>query len=469
MDGTIYFISPSGKNSNNGLYATPQGGQAGPFQDIYMFNPGLDGEHNSGSRNPSGDGQYIVYVREGTYANLDADSAFIALRGPYGGESRRKALIAYPGETPVLDAASASRGVSWEAAYSPYGRVSYMTFAKLSVTNGYEAFGLWGDYNRVIGNHMKDMLQDIWSGVVMVNNSQYSLVYGNLFEHCGFDSYKHNIYIKTHQDYIAGDASVDHTDVGWNEFADAWAGTDTRGGVIFVSREGGTDGKYTGDTRIHDNYFRDGNMDFIYIGDGTPIGDVWVYNNVFRGGTSTNGGITLYAGTNNAYFYNNTFYRIGPPDLPMIWATGTAQAVFKNNIWHGWPGQAFFAIETYWGATFNSECDLYYDPNGSTPPPSGASIAVRSAVAGNPGFVDPASNDFHLLAISPAVGAGTAAVGAMVTRDYDGNPRPQGVSFDVGAYQYLSDAPAGAPAVLRLQRGPAGHARSLRGTAIRKF
>jgi hypothetical protein len=436
MAATIYFVSPSGSNSSNGLYAASHGGLAGPFRDIYMFNPGLDSYHGSGSRNPSGDGQYIVYVRGGAYATLDVDSAFVALRGPYGGPTRRKALIGYPGETPVLDATSASRGVTWEAAYSPYGRVNYLTVAKLRVTNGSEAFGLWGDYNRVIGNHAKDMLQDIWSGVVMVDNSQYSQVHGNFFEHCGFDSYKHNIYIKTHQDYVAGDKSVDHTDVGWNEFADAWAGTDTRGGVIFVSRESGTDGKYTGDTRIHDNYFRDGNMDFIYVGDGTPIGDVWVYNNVFRGGTSSNGGITLYTGTNNAYFYNNTFYQIGPAGLPMIWATGAARAVFKNNIWHSWPGQAFFALETYQGATFDSECDLYYDPDGSTSVPSGAGITVRAAVVGNPQFVNPASNDFHLLGASPAVGVGTAAVGATVARDYDGNPRPQGVSFDVGAFEY---------------------------------
>ena len=47
-------------------------------------------------------------------------------------------------------------------------------------------------------------------------------------------------------------------------------------------------------------------------------------------------------------------------------------------------------------------------------------------------FVDPAS-DFHLLATSPAIDAGTAAFAPPV--DLDGNPRPVGAAVDVGAYE----------------------------------
>ncbi|HNW58715.1 MAG TPA: choice-of-anchor Q domain-containing protein [bacterium] len=434
MAGVIYFIAPTGSNSNNGLYTTAQGGVKGPFRDIYMFNPGT----LSNGQNPSGDGQYIVYVRGGNYSRQDVDEAFVALRGPYGGENKRKALIGYPGETPVLNALTASRGVIWTASYSPYGRINYFTYAKLRVEGGTGAYNLWGDYTRVVGNYMKDMLAETWSGVVMVDNSQYSAVYGNLFEHCGYDSYKHNIYVKTHPDYVSGDKSVDQCQIGWNEFADAVAGSDARGGVIFISRAGGTSGKFTRNVFVHDCYFRDGNMDFIYVGDSQDIGDVFVYNNLFRGGTSINGGITLYAGTNNIYFYNNTFYKIGPANQPMIWGTELAHAFFKNNIWYCSSGQLFSYLETWRGATFNYDHDLFYDPDGSTALPSGANITVTSCRSGDPKFTNATGNDFHLLQTSPAIDAGLASVNTLVTRDYDGNKRPQGSIFDLGANEYIT-------------------------------
>jgi hypothetical protein len=131
--GAIYFISPTGSNSNNGRYSTSQGGSNGPWKDIYMFNPGTE----SPSTNPSGDGQYIIYVRGGTYSTHDVDDAFVALRGPYGGPNKRKALIAYPAEKPILNIGG--RGIIWNAEYSPYGLNSYFTIAKLYGTGGYGA------------------------------------------------------------------------------------------------------------------------------------------------------------------------------------------------------------------------------------------------------------------------------------------------------------------------------------------
>ncbi len=49
-------------------------------------------------------------------------------------------------------------------------------------------------------------------------------------------------------------------------------------------------------------------------------------------------------------------------------------------------------------------------------------------------FVDPASNDYHLLLTSPAVDAGIGGVSA--SRDIDGKPRPRGAAIDIGAYEF---------------------------------
>ncbi len=51
----------------------------------------------------------------------------------------------------------------------------------------------------------------------------------------------------------------------------------------------------------------------------------------------------------------------------------------------------------------------------------------------NPQFVNEAASDFHLKTISPCRDAGTAT--AAPNTDFDGSPRPQGPSFDIGAYE----------------------------------
>jgi len=48
-------------------------------------------------------------------------------------------------------------------------------------------------------------------------------------------------------------------------------------------------------------------------------------------------------------------------------------------------------------------------------------------------FVDPTNYDFHLLETSLAVDNGTSA--GAPSEDYDGNPRPQGDKYDIGAYE----------------------------------
>jgi parallel beta-helix repeat protein len=49
-------------------------------------------------------------------------------------------------------------------------------------------------------------------------------------------------------------------------------------------------------------------------------------------------------------------------------------------------------------------------------------------------FVNPAGNDYHLRPGSPAIDQGTASNAP--STDLDGNPRPSGAGFDIGAYEY---------------------------------
>ena len=58
-------------------------------------------------------------------------------------------------------------------------------------------------------------------------------------------------------------------------------------------------------------------------------------------------------------------------------------------------------------------------------------------VRGDPAFVNPAAGDYHILPTSAAVDAG---VDAGVTTDIDGDARPSGKGYDIGADEYLCHA-----------------------------
>jgi hypothetical protein len=67
------------------------------------------------------------------------------------------------------------------------------------------------------------------------------------------------------------------------------------------------------------------------------------------------------------------------------------------------------------------------------------------SIKADPKFVDPANNDFHLQADSPAIDKGIETTvfqtfynlyGIDIKKDYDANLRPQGAGWDIGAYEY---------------------------------
>jgi hypothetical protein len=432
--GTIYFVSPNGNNNNNGLYSTAQGGANGPFHDVYMFSP---------NHNPSGDGQYIVYVRAGTYNTQDpaGDSTLISLRGPSGSAAKQKALIGYPAETPVLNVSGMSRGAIWNADYSPYGRNSYLTYSKLTFSTGTEAIYCYGDYIRVIGNSFLNMMDPTWSGIIFMANSQYNRVYGNYFDHSGAltdGSYKHHVYMISES--LSENVTTQYDYVGWNEFSYAQSGSDNRGGVVFAR----TDSSATGTTNhlyIHDNYFHDGNQNFIEIGDGPTQDYMYIYNNVFTGGPSVNSAVSIRWTTPNAYLFNNTFYLAGESGVAPVGLDGNSPGTHvtsKNNIFYVMSGQPFFAVDDSYDS-ITSDHDLFYSA-GNFSVPSGSGITVTNPLATNPQLADPGNGNFHLLSTSPAIDAGTSTVSGTVTEDYDGVARPQGGGYDIGAFEYASGA-----------------------------
>lgn len=439
---TILFVDVNnGNNTNNGRTTSTA------WKDLWKWTPCTpnDPYHYPSHCNTLGDAQYIMYVRGGTYSVKDpyagAYNPFIGVAGPVGSPTARKAIVGYPGENPVIDTSGTQySGIIGSLQWSPYGYgVSYTTVAKLTGQNGGEFYSVFGEYNRIVGNRMLDYRAEAWSGVIFVANSHHTQILGNLFSNCGFDSYKHNIYIKSQPIGMGNsyDQSVLYTEVGFNEFANAYA-SDSHGGVIFLSRDSGQPSNYIHDyTYVYGNLFRGGNMDYLYSGDSVPLGNhIYWYNNIHAPNTSTGGGLTVYYGTNNMEFYNNVFYQTNRVNLVNV--NYTAKPVFKNNIW--WPvtggGSLDMGDITSGKATLDHE--LWYN---GTPPSNSTSVAITNTTQGDPQFVNPGGNDFHLASASAARGVGVNLYSTMSqlpwgAYDYDGKAYPASGAWDVGSIQY---------------------------------
>ncbi len=102
-----------------------------------------------------------------------------------------------------------------------------------------------------------------------------------------------------------------------------------------------------------------------------------------------------------------------------------ATGIVRNNIFYN-AGSNYWASD---GGAVEGSYNLLYDSGGTIDPADFPDDLVNL----NPMFFDPAGDDYHILGSSPAIDAG---MNAGVTSDLEGNLRPQGIGFDIGAYEF---------------------------------
>jgi len=427
--GNIRCVSTSGSDSNPGTFS------GGCWKTLKFAMEG-------GGGNPEINAGDIIYAQNGVGATVDDGqgwSASILLRAGGSSWSLPMALVAYPGATVT---AGSSSGASYGIRNNG---TSYWVFAGLFLTgniSGMESL----DTFRVVGNEFT--CPNGTTPDACAEGGANNFFYGNHIHNAGFSGSTKQY----HAVYFTTDGN--HNDVGWNSIHDVQGCR----GILFHS----TGGSQQFDLHVHDNLIYNVRCDGINFATVDPSkGTVEAYNNVIYhvgSGPDPSDGSSNYAciyspdsvdsgayGSGVIQIYNNTMYDCGSGGAGgsgshgAINKDGSNSAVTisaRNNIVQFLTNEGSYLQSSSGNGVsqISGSNNLWF---GSS---SGAPSQTTGNLTSNPNFVSTSTPDFHLLTGSPAIDAGVTISG--LTRDHDGITRPQGASYDVGAYEYPSGAVA---------------------------
>jgi parallel beta-helix repeat protein len=391
--GDTYYVSVSGSDSSSGS-------QSSPFATV---------EHAARSAKP-GD---TVLVRGGTYQ--EGEVWLRAEHGHCGAPGKLLTIKAYSNETPVF-------------------------------VNSKRPFIIECDYIRIEGLHFRNG-KSIGAGglkrttIQLVNNNFSGAGYawdaigisGNniLLEGNTCDIKASNVGTQGHCYYIQHGTNIRIR----NNTARGMTGY---GIHIFDQRRGGDHPEFE---RLIKDVIIEGNVVsnsiqrsgiILAAYDHARIENVIIRNNVLF--NNPHSGIYIPGVVSNVKIYNNTIFGNGGAALSIY---GTAKevnsVVIKNNIFdltnaNGSSANAPHVKNEKGNSTIVLENNLYWPK-----PVKLMKLSDTSALTGDPKFINPRQENFHLQQGSAAINKGVALTD--VPADKDGTKRPQGPVFDMGAYE----------------------------------
>ena len=224
-----------------------------------------------------------------------------------------------------------------------------------------------------------------------------------------------------------------------------WAAYSHVGGFHYINSEiyesagASTDGS---GNEFRGNYIHDNSAAGLGLGGGN--GDIVIGNVLFN-----NGGIEAYIHNYGQDIISNNTIIMGPKytgsDVQAYTAgyswcfyfdVGAENSVFENNICYGFK---YAVANAGVGATGPNTVrnNLWWSPSVGVSffqDLGGRTLNTSNNIVGqDPRFANPATGDFRLQSGSPAIDKGYPNG---LTTDFAGNPRPQGVGIDIGAFEF---------------------------------
>ncbi|PYU92591.1 MAG: hypothetical protein DMG25_11805, partial [Acidobacteria bacterium] len=182
----------------------------------------------------------------------------------------------------------------------------------------------------------------------------------------------------------------------------------------------------------------------IYIANSSnPGSGAYVANNIsFR---NSGWGIQLWHSATQETLVNNTIFNNLTGGIVVGAGSGSGvtddNTVVSNNIVYNNPGTDGGIVEEGSTGTHNTYTDNLVFGNTPVNISLQNGLTATGTVSANPLFVNfsgTTTGDYHLQSSSPAIDVGTST--SAPTTDYDGNTRPQGGAWDIGAYEYAGSS-----------------------------
>ena len=415
LSGTVYYVAPTGSDTNPGT-------EGQPWRTIQKAADTL----------VSGD---TVYIKAGTYKER-------VVPQNSGSADNYIVYAASPGDTVIIDGADLNVP-EWAGLFDITNK-AYIKVAGLKITNtgpnphnpgilvdqsnhiivenNYisnttdSGIGVWSshhiivDHNEVVGACYAGWNECISVGGTDVSEVRYNHVYRSI---------KEGICVK--------DGSSNAKVFGNHVH-------DTDAVCFYVDAQD----KHTYNIEVFENVAHDGVENGFALASevGGFLENIKVYNNIGYNNTWCGLHVTTCCiethPISNVQIVNNTFYHNGRGELN--WGGGilvenpqATGVVIRNNICSQ---NLTFQIAVSPEAGFTADHNLIDGYRGDQ-----GEIYGDNYVEGDPRFVNAAGNDFHLLGDSPAIDRGSSVDAP--AWDFDKQPRPHGVGYDIGADEYV--------------------------------
>lgn len=398
VHAATYYVSTTGNDSNPGT-------QSQPFQTLAKGVSPLN----------AGD---TLYIRGGTYNQP------INVGGKSGTAGNYITIAGYPGETVIIR--TSNFAIQGQNAATHV----FFIFQNL-VLDG--SIGSAGEY-WTIGNNAHDIIID---GIDMFGWQGAGIQIGS----GGLDGY--NITIRNSKLHDMKSLTC--------VAGTRWYGTYAHNGhdILYENNDiynnpGGGMQIYPGpntnivirNNRIHDNNHCTTqntiggvvvSTDGVQTNVGTQIYNNLIYNNGSAPSHGSSPGVAVTNGANGTKIWNNTIYGNRGDSTTqsagygvVIQGATTVNTVVQNNV-------------------------IFNNQNGTISNIGGSGSVIDHNLTTDPSFANAAAFDFNLHPSSPAIDAGTPV--SIVKTDFMMKPRPQGSTYDIGAYEVGTDSAAPAPPV----------------------